>query len=164
MESSSSYRTRRQSQMTNVSQSAATNPMLPVGGGKSMFGRRVRNALKRMSTFAKAGADGSKPERSIFRRGSIAKTEEDANVKKTYTNEDRRRSIQAAQFLKRNDDAKRRSSLTAPDGLIHKKVDDHFENTSRPFKKEEIDVIRKACSVPPKQRDDEIVQHLAYVL
>ena len=167
MDTSGTYRSRRQSQMTTgVGQGAtSSNPMVPVGGGKSMFGRRVRNALKRMSTFVKAGGgDGSgKPERSIFRRGSIAKTEEDSSVKKTYTHEDRRRSIQAAEFLKRNDDAKRRSSLTKPDGLIQK-VDSLFENTSRPFKKEEIDVIRKACSVPPQQRDDEVLQHLAYVL
>ena len=72
-------------------------------------------------------------------------------------------AFQAAEFLKRNDDAKWRSSLTKPDGLIQK-VDSLFENTSRPFKKEEIDVIRKACSVPPQQWDDEVLQHLAYVL
>ena len=36
--------------------------------------------------------------------------------------------------------------------------------TSRPFLKQEIDVIRKACSIPPEHRDEEIVQHLANVL
>ena len=124
-----------------------------------MFGRRVKNALKRMSTYV-----GNRSQsRSIFRRESIAHTTEDTSRKKPYTHEDRRRSIEASKFLKREDEQKRRASLTMDDGRI-KEVENPFDNTSRPFIEEEIDVIRKACSVPPEHRDEEIVQHLANVL
>ena len=99
-----------------------------------------RNALKRMSNFP-SHQNRSERHSQLFRAGrhgigsaaaGNSSEGKECQRKLAYTVEDRRKSQQACDFLKRQDETKLQSSLTTSDGRIMK-LDEKFETTSRPF-------------------------------